>query len=224
MLTETQVVPKSSLDSEQDIRSASAKTGLRFLMAAISSMFFLFFVSYIMRSQISDWEALAQPWQPLADSNQLLINSGFLILASVFLEASRHEFGKSALGFSREFLWLAGAASLVFLAGQISFWSFLAANGFYVQSNPANSFFYLLTGLHGLHLVGGLFALLIAGYRLSTARHLRDQESFRAAKLSTDLCAMYWHFLMALWLVVFALVSSSPSTYAAIAEFCGLSI
>ena len=68
MLTETQVVPNSSLESEQDIRSASAKTGLRFLMAAISSMFFLFFVSYIMRSQISDWEALAQPWQPLADS------------------------------------------------------------------------------------------------------------------------------------------------------------
>ena len=61
MLTETQVVPNSSLEGEQDIRSASAKTGLRFLMAAISSMFFLFFVSYIMRSQISDWEALAQP-------------------------------------------------------------------------------------------------------------------------------------------------------------------
>ncbi|MAA55158.1 MAG: cytochrome c oxidase subunit III, partial [Porticoccaceae bacterium] len=39
-----------------------------------------------------------------------------------------------------------------------------------------------------------------------------------------DLCAMYWHFLMALWVIVFALVSSSPSTYAAIAEFCGLSI
>ena len=59
-MIESQFTSPSVLDSEMELRSASAKTGLRFLMAAISSMFFLFFISYIMRSQISDWEALAQ--------------------------------------------------------------------------------------------------------------------------------------------------------------------
>ena len=223
-MIESQFTSPSVLDSQMDLRSASAKTGLRFLMAAISSMFFLFFISYIMRSQISDWEALAQPWQPLATTNQLWINSVFLVIASIALEGTRYELGKHDLGLSREFLWVAGAASLVFLAGQLSFWGFLSANGFYVQKNPANSFFYLLTGLHGLHLLGGLVALTVANYRLMMARRLRSNESTKLAKLSADLCAMYWHFLMALWLIVFALVSSSPSTYAAIAEFCGLSI
>ena len=61
MLTETQVVPNSSLEGAQEIRSACAESGLRCGWAAMCSMFFLFFVSYIMRSQISDWEALAQP-------------------------------------------------------------------------------------------------------------------------------------------------------------------
>ncbi len=224
MLTDPHAMQSDRFDTELDIRNASAKTGLRFLMAAISSMFFLFFVSYIMRSQISDWEALAQPWQPLASSNQLWINSIFLVVASFGLEGARRGFDKPSLGLSKEFLWLAGVASLVFLGGQMMFWSFLSANGFYVQSNPANSFFYLLTGLHALHLAGGLVALLLANYRLMVARQLRNEQSVATAKLSTDLCAMYWHFLMALWLIVFALVSSSPSTYAAIAEFCGLSI
>ncbi len=223
-MIESQFTSPSVLDGEMEVRSASAKTGLRFLMAAISSMFFLFFISYIMRSQISDWEALAQPWQPLASTNQLWINSIFLVAASFALEATRYQLKKPELGLSRECLWVAGAASLVFLIGQFTFWGFLAANGFYVDKNPANSFFYLLTGLHGLHLLGGLVALTVANYRLAVARRESSYECTRLAKLSIDLCAMYWHFLMALWVIVFALVSSSPSTYAAIAEFCGLSI
>ena len=91
MLTDSRAMQADGFDPELDIRNASAKTGLRFLMAAISSMFFLFFVSYIMRSQISDWEALAQPWQPLASGHQLWINSIFLVVASLGLEGARRE-------------------------------------------------------------------------------------------------------------------------------------
>ena len=70
-------------------RSRCAKTGLHLLMAAMSSMFFLFLISYILRSQVSDWEALSEPWQPLASTWQLWINTAFLVLASVALELAK---------------------------------------------------------------------------------------------------------------------------------------
>ena len=213
-----------SLAQYIDKRGAAAKMGLNWLIAAISSMFFLFFVSYIIRSQVSDWEALSMPWQPLAETNQLWINSLLLILASAAFEGARREFGKPELGMSRELLWLAGAASLAFLLGQSVAWNFLVVRGFYIESNPANSFFFLLTGLHALHLAGGLVAWIVANFRLTQAIRAGDDKSQGLARISMDLCAIYWHFLMALWLVVFALISSSPSTYAAIAEFCGLTL
>ena len=63
MLVQTSSMPTVAPRSHFQRRSASAKTGLHLLMAAISSMFLLFLLSYILRSQVSDWEALSEPWQ-----------------------------------------------------------------------------------------------------------------------------------------------------------------
>jgi cytochrome c oxidase subunit 3 len=93
--------------------------------------------------------------------------------------------------------------------------------GFLATTNPANAFFFLLTGLHALHLVGGMVAWVVATRRLLAIPKEVESKSVALAKLSIELCARYWHFLLIVWMLLFALLSSSPGTYAAIARFCG---
>ena len=108
MLVQTSSMPTVAPRSHFQRRSASAKTGLHLLMAAISSMFLLFLLSYILRSQVSDWEALSEPWQPLAKTAQLWINSALLLVASIAFEMARRDIDRPKQGNSKEFLWLAG--------------------------------------------------------------------------------------------------------------------
>ena len=88
----------------------------------------------------------------------------------------------------------AAVATLGFLGGQFVAWRELTASGFLVTGNPSNSFFYVLTGLHGLHILGGLVALARA---LPGAWGTGRPELLR---LRIDLCTMYWHFLLLVWL------------------------
>jgi cytochrome c oxidase subunit 3 len=222
MLTQTTSVPFAASPGYFDQRSASAKTGLHLLMAAMSSMFFLFLLSYILRSQVSDWEALSEPWQPLAQTGQLWFNTALLVVASISLELARRSIRQPERGHSRELLMLAGLSSIGFLVGQLVFWNFLTTRGFFANSNPANAFFFLLTGLHAVHLVGGLVAWIVATVRLERERREPTEEGLALTRLSVELCATYWHFLLVVWMLLFALLSSSPGTYAAIAKFCGL--
>lgn len=222
MLTQTTSVPFAASPGYFDQRSASAKTGLHLLMAAMSSMFFLFLLSYILRSQVSDWEALSEPWQPLAQTGQLWFNTALLVVASISLELARRSIRQPERGHSRELLMLAGLSSIGFLVGQLVFWNFLTTRGFFADSNPANAFFFLLTGLHAVHLVGGLVAWIVATVRLERERREPTEDGLALTRLSVELCATYWHFLLVVWMLLFALLSSSPGTYAAIAKFCGL--
>jgi len=222
MLTQTTSTPFATSAGYFDQRSASAKTGLHLLMAAMSSMFFLFLLSYILRSQVSDWEALSEPWQPLAQTGQLWFNTALLIVASISLGLARRSIRQPEPGHSRELLMLAGLSSIGFLVGQLVFWNFLTSRGFFADSNPANAFFFLLTGLHAVHLVGGLVAWVVATVRLGRERRHPTKEGLALTRLSVELCATYWHFLLVVWILLFALLSSSPGTYAAIAKFCGL--
>ncbi|MCS5587294.1 MAG: cytochrome c oxidase subunit 3 [Porticoccaceae bacterium] len=203
-------------------RIKTAKTGLHFLMAAISSMFLLFLIAYILRSQVSDWEALSQPWQPLSDTGQLWFNSALLAVASIALEYARRsikDLDNSKL--TRDCMLLACAATVAFLIGQLLVWKKLAAMGFMASSNAANAFFYLLTGLHGLHLMGGLVVLTVATYRCKRLAFELQEPLRLRTKSSIELCATYWHFLLLLWLGLFALLTGSPESYAAIAKLCG---
>ena len=89
--------------------------------------------------------------------------------------------------------------ALGFLAGQLLAWRELVVAGYVLAGNPANSFFYLITGLHGLHILGGLFALA------RTIGKARDGADTVALARSIELCAIYWHFLLVVWLVLFVL-------------------
>jgi cytochrome c oxidase subunit 3 len=89
---------------------------------------------------------------------------------------------------------------LSFLAGQWTAWRELAARGFYVSTNPSSSFFYLLTGTHGVHLLGGVLALLVA---VGAALLRRPIES---RLVILDITGWYWHFMAILWIYILCLL------------------
>jgi cytochrome c oxidase subunit 3 len=99
-----------------------------------------------------------------------------------------------------------GALGFAFVAGQVAVWKQLADAGYLLASSAATGFFYLLTAVHGLHVLGGL-----VGWS-RTWRRTGDRASGAAAAsqriLSVEMCALYWHFLLAAWVVVFAVLAS----------------
>lgn len=105
---------------------------------------------------------------------------------------------------------LGGVFAFTFLAGQLRAWQELTATGFLVASNPADSFFYLITGLHGLHLAGGLMALGVTADKVW--RHFAADR----VQLGVSLCATYWHFLLFVWLILFGLLIGGAESIGAI--------
>jgi cytochrome c oxidase subunit III len=196
--------------------AAQAKTGLRVLLLALSSLFFLFIVAFMGRSQFPDYESLTAPWQPLVQPWALWANTGLLVCASASLQWARMATRKNQCEQSIERLIMAGVFTLAFLAGQVSIWLQLMSTGNLAVGNPAYSFFYLLTGLHGLHLVFGL-----GGWAITSLGIWRGLP-FERTSVRIELCATYWHFLLAVWLVLFALLTSPPETFEAFAALCGL--
>ncbi|NMG77301.1 cytochrome c oxidase subunit 3 [Aromatoleum diolicum] len=194
----------------------AATIGLRVLLAVIAVLFGLFVLALLVRAQLPDWQALAGvPDAALANTAPLWVNTALLALSSVALQAASSASRRGRTAATRLALAGAGLFALAFLAGQGWVWQQFVARGHFVASHPAASFFYLLTGLHGLHLAGGL----IAWGRVTI-------RAWRATPDSPDpgvaLCARYWHFLLVVWLVLFALLTSPPGTIATLAEWCGV--
>ena len=172
----------------------AAKVGLGIFLAVAGSLFALLISAYSMRLNLTDWRALPVP-------SLLWFNTGVLIVSSVALQwaymaARRNDLDGVVVGL------FAGAASAVtFLVGQLLVWQQLNVAGYFLASNPANAFFYLITAAHGLHLIGGLVAL-----GRTTARMWLGVEMIQL-RLSVELCAIYWHFLLLVWLVLLGLLT-----------------
>lgn len=169
------------------------KIGLGVLLAALGSLFALFISAYLMRMQLFDWRPVPKP-------ALLWINSGVLMLSSASLQWARGAADRSDRSGMRAGLLTAAGAALVFLIGQVFAWRQLTATGYGLTANPASSFFYLITALHGIHLIGGLVALGTV-----TVKGWRDIDPGQL-RLSLDLCSMYWDFLLLMWLVLFGLL------------------
>lgn len=173
----------------------AAKVGLGVFLAVAGSLFTLFISAYSMRMNAADWRALPVP-------SVLWFNTGVLVLSSVALQgayvaARRDNMDGVILG-----LLAGGALAITFLAGQLLAWQQLRIAGYFVASNPANSFFYLITAIHGLHLTGGLVAL-----GKTTAKVWQHGAGTAEVRLSVELCAIYWHFLLLVWLVLLGLLT-----------------
>jgi cytochrome c oxidase subunit 3 len=171
----------------------TARLGLFVFMVVVTVLFTLLASAYLMRMTMPDWRPLSEPPVLWANSMFLLLSSLALYVTSVAFRRGRP---KVAIGG-----FLVGVAlAIAFLVGQMLAWWQLGTLGYYLASNPANTFFYVLTTLHGLHLVGGLLALGWAAVRLG------DGANPMAARQSLDLCVLYWHFLLLIWVGLFALL------------------
>lgn len=182
------------LPGPEDTGIPTAKLGLAVFLAVVGCLFALFASAYFMRMALSDWQSPPVP-------RLLWINTGVLVLSSVALQCAVSAVRKGQIGTVRLALVTGGLTALVFLVGQVLAWRELSAEGFLVASNPADSFFYLLTGMHGLHILGGLIALAA-----TTGRAFAWDRSDRL-RTSVELCAMYWHFLLLVWIGLFALLA-----------------
>ena len=173
-----------------------AKVGLLTFIAVATSLFALFLSAYLMRMQLGDW-------RPVDEPNLLWLNTVVLVLASVAFQSTRSAARRGQPLTVKIGLLVGGACTVLFLFGQLMAWQQLNASGFFMTGNPANSFFYLLTALHGLHLLGGMWVWGRTTLRMLTGA---DAESVR---LSVELCTVYWHYLLLVWIGLFALLLST---------------
>ena len=177
----------------------AAKVGVGIFLAVVGCLFALFTSAYFMRMGLSDWRPLPLP-------RLLWLNTGVLVLSSIALQCAVVAARRGQTDMVRLGLATAGLTALAFLAGQLLAWRQLTEDGYLLASNPANSFFYLITAMHGLHILGGLVGL---GRASASAWNGARAERLR---LSVELCAMYWHFLLFVWLGIFALLAGWAAT------------
>jgi cytochrome c oxidase subunit 3 len=178
-----------------------AKIGLWAFLGVVTSLFGLFISAYWMRMQHAHGDH--GDWNPLAVPRQLWVNTALLILSSVAMQWARSAASHGRADHVRAGLIAGGAFAWAFLAGQLFAWHQLSTSGF-MASNPAVAFFYLLTGVHGLHLLGGLFV-----WAKTVVRMARPGVELVDLRLSVELCTVYWHYLLLVWLVLFAVLLST---------------
>jgi cytochrome c oxidase subunit III len=180
----------------------AAKLGLWVFMAVVTSLFSLLGTALYMRMHAHHGEA-ASDWVSPPLPFVLWLSTVLLILASVAFQWARVAARRGPLTGLKQGLLAAGVLSFAFLAVQLVAWQQLGAAGYFAAANPANAFFYLITALHGLHLLGGLWF-----WGRSAARVWQGVEAARV-RVSVELCSVYWHFLLLVWLAMFALLLMS---------------
>lgn len=176
------------------------KIALAIFLAVVGALFALFASAYYMRAEFVDWRPMPLP-------RILWLNTAMLVLASIALQCAMSAVRQGETDTVRLSLATAVVATVAFLAGQLTAWQELVNSGFIVTGNPANSFFYVLTGLHGLHILGGLVALARA------VPGAWDAGRPGSLRLRIELCTTYWHFLLLVWLGLLLVLSGRANAF-----------
>jgi cytochrome c oxidase subunit 3 len=192
---------------ETDIGSSAPKIGLWIFLAVVSSLFGIFASAYFMRMR--HVHGGLESWTPLAEPNVLWINTVILVLASGAMQIARNRADADDLAGVRGYFSVAAVLTLLFLGGQALAWEQVTAAGGYGPGSPAYTFFILLTAAHGLHLLGGLFVLARTIVRAWRGAGVADVVLRSRIRLSVHLCTTYWHWLLLIWLGLFALLLST---------------
>ncbi|HKS55699.1 MAG TPA: cytochrome c oxidase subunit 3 [Steroidobacteraceae bacterium] len=196
--------PNGALAGDEEPRWPAARVGLWVFLAVITSLFGLFVSAYYMRLSGHHGSGPATDWVQLSEPPVLWLNSILLIAASIAMQVSRRLIRTGSVDRSRNALLAGGLLTLAFLGGQFYAWVQVRESEFFSPLNPAVAFFYLLTAVHGLHLLGGLYV-----WGRTLARTRRPDIEAIDVRLSIELCSVYWHFLLLVWLGLFAVMLST---------------
>ena len=181
----------------QTVNLTKQKLGLRTLMAASTVLFSLFVVAYSDRMLVHDWRNMPEPWL-------LWFNTGILVISSLVFHQTTKYAKNELFDKTKNSLYFIGFLAYSFLIGQLIVWYQLMNTGYYATSNVANAFFYLFTTIHGLHIIGGIYF-----WGKTTSKFIKRSLNKEDINNLIDICAVYWHFLLAVWLVLFGLMLSS---------------
>lgn len=200
MIRESTSLPWPQVDAET--RSAQrddvVQLGLWMFLATVVMLFAAFTSAYLVRRSGSDWTPIELP-------GILWVNTAVLVASSLALERGRVASRQGKIVSARHGLLAAAGLGLVFLAGQVTAWRELVGQGVYLPTSPHSSFVYILTGVHGVHVAAGLVLLIYTATRMWNVSVRLDRETATARLITAS--ATFWHFLAALWLYVFALVT-----------------
>ena len=188
---------QKAIDDQHDGKTlalSKAKLGVRTIMVVSTVIFSLFIVSYSDRMLVHDWRSLSEPWL-------LWINTIILIFTSFVFHKAKVLSDKNEFEKAKNHLLLVGFLTFAFITGQLLVWQHYVNLGHYASTNPANAFFYLFTALHGLHVLGGLFF-----WGRATKKLFNKNFNVLKIKQAIELCAIYWHFLLVVWFILFGLM------------------
>jgi cytochrome c oxidase subunit 3 len=182
-----------SSNSGSSFPISKGQIGVWILLTAVIMLFAGLSSAYIVLRGVPAWQRIELPWL-------LWPNTAILLLSSVAIDISRRAIRRNDLQSMKRWLAAGGILGLVFLVGQLAAWRQLVGAGVFLPSTLQSGFFYILTGLHGLHLLGGIVALGLVLWKA-----VKDRLSaFNSEPLK--LCALYWHVMDALWIYLFLLL------------------
>jgi cytochrome c oxidase subunit 3 len=194
------------------------RLGMAIGLVAVLMLFLTFTLAFILHEKLGGADArtggYSQNWHPVAlPVGLLLFNTGLLTLSSLTLEKARRKAFRDAavaavaipgikVGGDRHFPWLGSTVLLGigFLVGQLIAWRDLMARGIYLSHTQGSSFFYVVTAMHAIHLVGGLLALFYAVLVV----HWR--HGFDRRRVTLDVTSWYWHSMTVLWVYILFLL------------------
>ena len=204
-------VEQAKLDNLYTGRSSTAyakKIALRVFLGVVAVLFTLMLVAYAGRMGYEDW-------RPVPQLQLLWINTGVLALSSLSMQWAQYSVRHRKMDAMRFGLLLGGALTLVFLFGQVLAWRQLSSMVYFDITIPAIGFFYMITGVHCLHMVGGLIAWS------RTAPQVWSKVDIDKVQNSIELCTTYWHFLLLVWLVLFGLLFAGDNLDLVL-KLCGI--
>jgi len=182
------VVLPASLEDPSKSPPGMYRLGLLIACGSILAFFAALVVAFYWRSRTPPF------WEPVTLPRTLWLSTAIILVSSVTFEAARRAYRRGLHLIAARFLVVTACLGAAFLASQLSAWLNLVHRGYYLAQNPYSSFFYMFTGLHAAHLIGGLIALFIVVLGRSTRRE------------TVDTVAYYWHFLGVLWIALFVIL------------------
>jgi cytochrome c oxidase subunit III len=179
------------IEEPNQVRTMNPKKfGMWVFILTVVMLFAAFTSAYIVRKSAGDWVEVELPGLLWGNSVIILVSS--ITMHWAFLSAKRNNLNAVKLG-----LILTTFLGTAFLIMQFQAWVQLVENQTYWVGNPSGSFLYVLTGIHGLHIVGGIVFLIFV---LNSAFKYKVHSK---STLQIELCTMYWHFLDGLWIYLF---------------------
>ena len=183
----------SEKDFQEQKRKKVMKPLLWFGMASIVMLFAGFTSAVIVRKGDGQWLQYEIPNMFLVSTIIAVVSSVFMVLALYFAKNDKQKLLKS-------FLWLTLAAGGAFVYSQFLGYGQLVEGEIFLtgsSSNPSGSFLYIISGLHLLHLAGGIIALFIVIFNAVKGRY--NSENL----LGLQVCSTYWHFMGAMWIYLY---------------------